>query len=324
MKSPPRPTWCKDDDIVLTFDVAREHAGMRLDRFVQNRIPRLSRTRATRVVRNCAFHASGKPRRPSERVRAGEVVLIVRPALDEPKVPLHFDVLHEDAHVLAIDKAPGLPMHPTATYYRNTLSFLLQSRYPERTPQFAHRLDRETSGLVVCGWTTQAEVALKTAFEKRRVKKRYVAIVEGRMNADEGEIDAPLGNVQQGLHIMMEVREGALPSKTRYEVLERSQSATLVQLHPHTGRQHQLRVHLAHIGHPIVGDKLYGPRGSKAFIDYMEGERSDALLKALGHPRHALHAQALRIAHPNGSGDADYEAPIPWDMARLWEARRQG
>ncbi|MEM7609680.1 MAG: RNA pseudouridine synthase [Myxococcota bacterium] len=224
----------------------------------------------------------------------------------------------------SIDKAPGLPMHPTATYYRNTLSFLLQSRYPERTPQFAHRLDRETSGLVVCGWTTQAEVALKTAFEKRRVKKRYVAIVEGRMNADEGEIDAPLGNVQQGLHIMMEVREGALPSKTRYEVLERSQSATLVQLHPHTGRQHQLRVHLAHIGHPIVGDKLYGPRGSKAFIDYMEGERSDALLKALGHPRHALHAQALRIAHPNGSGDADYEAPIPWDMARLWEARRQG
>ncbi len=321
---PPPPPGCDPDSIVLTFVVAREHAGLRLDRYIHNRIPRLSRTRANKVVRNCAYRADGKRRRPSERVKAGETVWIVRPPMDEPSVPLYFDVLHTDDHVFVIDKPPGLPMHPTATYYRNTLSYLLLTEYPDHSPQFAHRLDRETSGLVICGWNSDAEIALKKRFEGRDVQKTYLAVVEGEMAEDEGIIDSALAHVEDGLHVMMEVREDGLSARTHFQVRARRPGTTLVVLHPHTGRQHQLRVHLASIGHPIVGDKLYGKHGSQPFIDYVEGDRSDRLLAQLGHPRHALHAHRLTIAHPRDGKPATYEVPLAWDIETLWSERANG
>ena len=325
MKAPPPPPGCDPDSIVLLFDVPREHAGLRLDRFIQLRIPRLSRTRATRVVKGCAYREDGTRRRPSERVKAGETVWIVRPPMDEPAVPLRFDVAYEDEAVLVIDKPAGLPMHPTATYYRHTLSQLLVDRYPERTPQFAHRLDRETSGLVICGWTTAHEIALKRCFESRKdVQKRYVAIVEGVVDEDEGEIELPMANVQEGLHVMMETRDDGLPASTRFRVLERCANATLVALWPKTGRQHQLRVHMAALGHPMIGDKLYGAHGCDPFIRFVDGERSDELLGLLGHPRHALHAECLAIAHPIHGRIEEYVVPMADDMKELWRRRCAG
>jgi 23S rRNA pseudouridine1911/1915/1917 synthase len=314
------PPGCDPASILLTFPVAPEHAGQRLDRFIQHRIPRLSRTRAQEVVKACAYRVDGTRRRASERVRAGETVILVRPAFEEPNVPLYFDVLHEDDAILAIDKPAGLPVHPSATYHKGTLTYLLRQQYGKDAPQIAHRLDRETSGLILCGRTRAAERALKIDFENRRVSKRYLAIVRGEMPHDAGRIELPMDRAKEGLHILMEVTpdgEG-YPSATRYRVLARREGATLVALAPESGRQHQLRVHLAALGFPIIGDKLYGPEGVQPFLDYIDTGLTDALQARLGHPRQALHAYELHFTHPKTGEPTTLRSPLSDDLVALW------
>lgn len=312
------PPGCPPESIVLSFPVPREQAGMRLDRFIQVRIPRLSRTRATAIVRACAYQPDGRRRRPSERVREGEIVLLVRPPLPEPATPQSFDVVYDDEAMLVVDKPPGLPVHPSATYHKNTLTYLLRTRYPEATPHIAHRLDRETSGVLVCARTIDDERALKSAFEKREVKKTYLAIARGSIADDEGTIDLPLGRPDEGLHLLMEVRSDGAPARTSYRVVARAPGHTLVALAPLTGRQHQLRVHLAAIGHPIVGDKLYGPEGPQPFLEYIDGGMSAELESRLGHDRQALHAHRLVLRHPRRGEDIELVAPLARDLRELW------
>ncbi|MEM1417078.1 MAG: RluA family pseudouridine synthase [Myxococcota bacterium] len=314
------PPGCDPESILLTFPVAREHAGMRLDRFLQTRIPRISRTRANAIVRNCAYRADGTRRRASDRVRAGETVLIVRPPMKEPPTPGRFGVLYEDEDVLAVDKPAGLPMHPTATYHKHTLSWLLGERYGENPPQFAHRLDRETSGVVVCGKHGEAEVALKLAFERRQVKKVYLAIVRGGLEDARDVIDLPMGAVDEGLHVLMTVRPDGAKAVTHVERLEVREGASLVRLSPESGRQHQLRVHLAARGHPIIGDKLYGPAGPAPFLAVIDDGPTDALLRELGHGRQALHAHTLRIAHPRTGEPLELSSPLPPDLEAVWSS----
>jgi len=320
----PLPPGCDPSSIILSFPVAPEHAGQRLDRFIQHRIPRLSRTRAQEVVRACAYRDDGTRRRASERVRAGETVVLVRPAFEEPSVPLDFDVLYEDEAVLALDKPSGLPVHPSASYHKNTLTFLLRERFGEDAPQIAHRLDRETSGLLLCGRTRSAERDLKMGFENRRVRKRYLAIVRGIMSDDEGRIDLPMDRAKEGLHILMEVTAAGegYPAITHYRVVARRDDATLVSLSPESGRQHQLRVHLSAIGFPIIGDKLYGPEGVEPFLEYIETGMTDALRQRLGHERHALHAYELEFVHPISGEPMTLRAPLADDLAGLWGLRR--
>ncbi|MGB8332609.1 MAG: RluA family pseudouridine synthase [Polyangiales bacterium] len=316
----PLPPGCDPSSIILTFRVAPEHAGQRLDQFIQHRIPRLSRTRAQEVVRACAYRADGTRRRASERVRAGETVVLVRPAFEEAGVPLQFDVLYEDDAVLAVDKPAGLPVHPSASYHKNTLTYLLRQRFGEDAPQIAHRLDRETSGLLLCGRTRAAERELKIAFENRRVRKRYLAIVRGVMPDEDGSIDLSMDRAKEGLHLLMEVSpEGeGYPAVTRYQVVARRDDATLVSLSPESGRQHQLRVHLSAIGFPIIGDKLYGPEGIDPFLEYIETGMTDALRRRLGHERHALHAYELQFTHPSSLESMTLRAPLAEDLRRLW------
>lgn len=316
------PPGSDPDGIVLTFPVAPEQAGQRLDRFIQNRIPRLSRTRAQEIVKSCAYREDGTRRRASERVRAGEVVMLVRPRFQEPDTPRSFEVVYEDDGVLAVDKPAGLPMHPTATYHRNTLTYLLRERYGDAAmPHIAHRLDRETSGVVVCGKTREAARSLKMDFERRRVDKTYLALVRGEVAEDEGQIGLPMAAAREGLHLCMEVREegdGGLPARTLWRVRARAAGLSLLELEPETGRQHQLRVHLAAIGHPIVGDKLYGPEGVQPFLDYIEEGMTDSLRERLGHDRQALHAHALRMPHPLGQDRLELRAPLAADLRQLW------
>lgn len=321
MQRAPRrpPPGCPPDSIVLTFPVPRELAGVRLDRFIQRRIPRLSRTRANAIVRRCAHHADGRRRRPSERVREGEVVILVRPPFEEPEAPTSFGVVYDDEAMLVVDKPAGLPVHPSASYHKNTLTFLLRARYPEAPPHLAHRLDRETSGVLICARTLDDERQLKKAFESREVEKVYLAIARGRIEADEGLIDLPLGRPDEGLHLLMEVRDDGAPSRTEYRVVARAPAHTLVALHPQTGRQHQLRVHLAALGHPIVGDKLYGPEGASAFLEHIETGMTPELEARLGHTRQALHAHQLTIAHPRSGAPTKLTAPLAPDLVQLWE-----
>ena len=271
-------------------------------------------------MRSCAYRADGTRRRPSDRVRAGENVVLVRPPFEEPNVPLYFDVIYEDDAVLAVDKPSGLPVHPSATYHKNTLTYLLRQRFGPNAPQIAHRLDRETSGLLLCGRTRGAERDLKIGFENRRVSKRYLAIVRGVMPEDEGRIELPMDRAREGLHILMEVTpEGeGYPSVTRYRVVARRDDATLVSLAPESGRQHQLRVHLSAIGFPIIGDKLYGPEGSQPFLDYIETGMTDELRRRLGHDRQALHAYELEFMHPSTGESMTLRAPLAEDLVGLW------
>lgn len=313
------PPGCDPDAIVLSFPVPKEQAGLRLDRFICLRIPRLSRTRANEIVQSCAFFPDGRKRRASDRVREGETVLLVRPAMREPHTPMHYAVLYEDADVVVVDKPAGLPMHPTATYHRHTLLKLMERDYGDEAPMFCHRLDRETSGIVICSKHTTAEVELKRRFERREVGKRYVAIVRGEMENERGVIDAPMRGAEDGPHVRMVIADDGLPAVTEWHLLERRRGASLVSLHPETGRQHQLRVHLASIGHPIVGDKLYGPEGVQPFLDAIDDGLTDALLGRLGHPRHALHAHRLEIPHPRTGALLEIEAPFPPDLVKLWD-----
>lgn len=317
-ESPYIPVGCDPESILLTFPVPREFAGLRLDRFIQNRIPRLSRTRANEIVKACAYRQDGTRRRASERVRAGEVVLLVRPPMNEPEAPLDFGVLYEDEHVLVVDKPAGLPMHPTATYHKHTLTWLLKERYGADPPQFAHRLDRETSGVVICGKTRDMERALKNSFQYRHTEKTYLAVVHGAPPAT-GLIDRDIAPVTDGLHVMMEVKppgEG-LSAVTTFRTLKAGERYSLVELSPETGRQHQLRVHLAHLGFPIVGDKLYGVEGPAPFLEYIETGMTPALARRLVLPRHALHAQALSITHPVTGEPLHIRSPLPDELDHL-------
>jgi 23S rRNA pseudouridine1911/1915/1917 synthase len=319
------PEGCADNSIILTFPVAGEFSGMRLDLFIQSRIPRLSRTRAQRIVKSCAYSFDGRRRRASDIVRGGETVFLVRPPFEEPSASRELPVLHEDEAMVALNKPPGLPVHPSASYHRNTVSFILQEKYGwEAAPRIAHRLDRETSGLLLCSKGLEHERALKYCFENRKVEKTYLAIVRGELAQESGTIDLPMARVRQGLHLLMELRKDGLSAVTDYRVRARIPGFTLVELFPHTGRQHQLRVHLSAIGHSIVGDKLYGPEREAPFLENIETGLTPELLARLGHDRHALHAFRLTIEHPIHKTPISLEAPLTPDLVALWARLGRG
>jgi len=313
------PPGCAENSIVLAFPVAPEFAGMRLDLFIQTRIPRLSRTRAQSIVKACGYRQNGVKSRASDLVRTGETVYLLRPPFEEPAASRELPIVYEDETMMAIDKPPGLPVHPSASYHRNTVSFILQEQYGHAAaPRIAHRLDRETSGLLLCSRSPAHERLLKGAFEGRRMQKTYLAIVRGEMRDDAGTIDFSMARPDHGLHVLMVVRPDGLAAVTDYRVAERAGGHTLVELFPRTGRQHQLRVHLAAIGHSIVGDKLYGPEKEAPFLEVIERGLSPELIARLGHDRHALHAHQLTFEHPVTGASLTLEAPLSSDMVALW------
>ena len=314
------PPGCAENSIILSFPVAPEFSGMRLDLFIQSRIPRLSRTRAQRIVKACGYRENGEKSRASDLVRAGETVYLVRPPFEEPSAPRELPVIYEDEVMLALDKPAPLPVHPSASYHRNTVSFILQEKYGyDAAPRIAHRLDRETSGLLLCSRTLEHERTLKGLFEGRRMQKSYLAIVRGEVADDEGTIDLPMARPDQGLHVLMVVRKDGLPAVTSFRVRARVSGHSLVELFPHTGRQHQLRVHLAAMGHSIVGDKLYGPEREAPFLESIETGLTKELVARLGHDRHALHAHRLTFLHPVTQHTLTLEAPLAADLLLLWQ-----
>ncbi len=304
----------EQDIIALRIPVPPMCDGWRLDHFLKWRIARLSRTRVQMVIGEQIQFADGRRVRPASRVRAGEVIRLDRPAPVEPEVPRHFEILAEDQTFMAIDKPAGLPMHTSAKFYRNTLTAVLRERFPNEPMQICHRLDRETSGVLLVARTAQAASQLKQAFALRRVQKTYVALVHGCPEPQTGVIDQPMKLLDTPTHLMMGVSGDGLPARTRYHVLQQLGAYSLVQAEPETGRQHQIRVHLAFLGHPIVGDKLY--RASEAdFMAYCDnGLSEELLLKFDGLPRHALHAQSLTFPHPVTGQAITVQSPLPSDL----------
>jgi 23S rRNA pseudouridine1911/1915/1917 synthase len=297
--------------IVHRYVVERNCHGFRLDLYLKHKIGRLSRARIQRIIETQLTLNGVVPPKPGVRVATGDEVVITREPWPEPDVPREFAVLHDDAHVLAIDKPAGLPIHPTARYYFNTLTALLRERFPGQALQVAHRLDRETSGVLLVARGRDPARHLKQAFERRRVHKRYLALVHG-VPPDQGEVALPL-KLGGPIRVMMSVSPDGLPALTRYRVLKRLRGAALLECFPETGRQHQIRVHLAAIGHPVLGDKVYPePRRFAYFCDH--GLTTDLLRDLEGFARQALHAAAITFPHPGDGRPCTIESPLPEDL----------
>ncbi|MCX5747117.1 MAG: RluA family pseudouridine synthase [Proteobacteria bacterium] len=313
--------------IERTLVVRDELAGLRLDHFVKTQIERLSRTRIQQVIREQLTRTDGHRLKPATIVAEGERYLIRREARREPPCPRTFGVCHRDERVMIVNKPAGLPVHASAKFYFNTLVRVMAERFPDETGlQICHRLDRETSGCLVVARDREAASYLKQAFEtKKKITKEYLAIVYGHppwpaTGQGEHVLDVPLRLSRPGdpttlTHVRVIPGPGGLDAMTRVSVERQGETYALVRCILVTGRQHQIRVHLAHAGYPIVGDKLYA-HGDDAFIAYCDHGLTPELAAMFVLPHHALHAAAIAIPHPDG-GRVSTEAPLPAALAAL-------
>lgn len=301
----------------LEYEVEPNYAGWRLDKYLAAKIRRLSRTRIQGIIERGLI--SDRPLKPSSLVYPGLRFKLLRPVHDEPEAPMYVTELYRDEHLLVLDKPAGLPIHPTARYHKYTLVTLLQQKYgKDFRADPAHRLDRETSGIIVCGRSAEVARTLHRAFVEGRVEKEYLAITEGAPKEDTFFVDAPIAEGTDLIRIAVRIdpQEGK-PSRTRFVVQRRFEREgapfALVRAFPETGRQHQIRIHLQVAGFPLVGDKMYGPdpgyfdRFSRHALEPEAWER-------LRLPRHALHAAKISFAHPGHGAPLQFEAPLPEDL----------
>jgi 23S rRNA pseudouridine1911/1915/1917 synthase len=300
-----------------TLTLPREAAGLRFDQALARALPQYSRARLSAWIEAGAVQVDGRPLRGKDRVLGGEQVQIraelpadTRVAAEE--MPL--TVVFEDRALLVIDKPAGLVVHPGAGNARHTLQNALLALDPKLAlvPRagLAHRLDKDTSGLILVARTAEAHTALVAALAARAVTREYLAVCTGVMTAG-GTIAEPIGR-HRTLRTRMAVRTGGRPAVTHFRIVRRFRAHTLVRVTLETGRTHQIRVHLAHIGFPVVGDPVYGGRRR------IPAGCAPALASELkSFPRQALHAARLKLLHPLTGRELGWEAPPPADMQRL-------
>jgi RluA family pseudouridine synthase len=297
--------------------------GVRLDRYLAARFTYRSRTQWRRLIGEGRITVNGAAVRPSRVVRGGDRIGYVPRRRREPPIDREYQVLHCDDELIAVAKSGNLPIHPSGRYFHHTLLHLLLSEHPEWAPlHIVHRLDRETSGLVLFGRSRAATAALARQFREREVTKRYLALVDGTPAEDRFVIDLPLGPARQTLiRKAVGVREDGVPARTAVRVLHRGDGWSWLEARPRTGRLHQIRVHLKAAGLPIVGDKVYG-HSERFFLKFIAGERLTPQEEAqLGLPRQALHAFALRFRHPAQETAMTLSAPLPEDLRAALAAR---
>ena len=310
-----------DGIVLIPFEVEANYAGWRLDLYLCDKLRRLSRTRVQRIIAKDLV--ASVPLKASSLVYPGLSFALRKKAEPEPPIPPASELreVYADDDILVMDKPAGLPVHPSARYQKHTLTALLEERYQGRAEP-AHRLDRETSGLIVCGRTVEASRRLGVAFQQGRVEKEYLALVEGHPQ-DSFEVDAPISEGTELIRIAVRIDPDGAPSQTRFEVLQRFEHEraplSLVRCLPRTGRQHQIRIHAHHAGFPLVGDKMYGPDPSY-FDRFSRGCLEPAAWERLRLPRHALHASFLQFRHPLSGNVLSFSSPLPSDLQALLPA----
>ncbi len=300
----------------MDFETFEAPASERLDAAVALELG-VSRVVAKDLVQGGYAQVNGLPvSKPAHRLQGGEIVSVMMPDLrPEPVVAedIPIDVFFTDTDLLVVNKPPGLTVHPTPTLRGGTLVNALMGRFTlsrehmfdplegDYRPGIVHRLDKDTSGVMVVARNDEAHLALVQAFKKRLVQKEYVAIAVGRLAEDEIQLEAPIGRHPVKRQQMTVAGLNAKSARTIIHVLDRVEGHVLVQVRPHTGRTHQIRVHLAHLHAPILGDSVYG--------------RESPLIG-----RQALHAHALTIPHPHDGQAVTFKARVPDDMHEAWLA----
>lgn len=318
----PLPEYAPEPDSKQTVEVPAELAGERLDVALARLFPDYSRSRLTRWLREGAIRLDGRPGRPGERIGGGEqlqVRLEAEPDTRWQGEPGALDTVHADEHVIVINKPAGLVTHPGAGNYSGTLVNRLLHHYPELAgiPRagIVHRLDKDTSGLLVCARSLPAHTALVKQLQERSMHRVYAAVVKGVVTGG-GTVDEPIGRDPRQ-RTRMAVTRGGRTAVTHYRVAERFRAHSLLEVQLETGRTHQIRVHMAWAGYPLVGDATYAARNRLAAG---VGEALRAVL--LAFPRQALHARRLAFLHPDTAEPCRFEAALPADLQALLAALR--
>ena len=316
-----------ESENVLSFSVGEDGKEERIDVYLASQAKELTRSRAQELIRQKLVEVNRSPVKASYRLKAGDRILLTlpppRPCLLEPE-PVPFNIVYEDASLLVIDKPPGVVIHPSPGHATGTLVHGLLQHCRDLSgiggvlrPGIVHRLDKDTSGLVVVAKMDRVHTALSAQFKAGKVRKAYLALVHGLFSRKEGVIDLPIARHPQRRKEMA-VSSVGKKAITHWEKIEEfGEHFTLLLVRPRTGRTHQIRVHLSHLGHPIVGDPVYGHRKNR-WQKVFSGV-TDSVPRV---HRQMLHAKRLGFIHPETGKDCEFEAPMPADMVECIEMLR--
>jgi 23S rRNA pseudouridine1911/1915/1917 synthase len=323
-----------DQPLLLT--VGDDAAGQRLDAFLAHQLPKYSRVQFRKVIGAGGVKVNGQGTKVAYRLSAGDQIAIVLPPMNSAgpnpeEIPL--DILYEDEHIIAVNKPPGMVVHPARGHWSGTLASALSFHFRQLSsvggptrPGIVHRLDRDTSGVMVVAKTDPMHYALAAQFEARTTEKEYFAITAGVPDRDRDRIEQPIG-VHPHQREKMAIRAGHSTSREAtsfYEVIDRFPGFAAVKVLPKTGRTHQIRVHLAHLGCPVLCDKLYGGHSK---ITRSELQRRGSSTQSTDDhevllSRQALHARRIKLAHPATREPIEFMAPLPEDLNTVLEVLR--
>ncbi len=303
--------------------VSAEEAHQRLDLFLSRKLEQFSRSAFQRWIESGHVTVQGERCKAHYQVKAGEEIQITLPPQEPLELvpePIPVQIVYEDDVLLVVDKAAGMVVHPGAGNRTGTLAnalvhhFQVISRAGTIRPGIVHRLDKDTSGLMVVAKNDQAHEFLADQFKAREVEKRYLALVHGHLEEKEGTVDVPLGRDPRARTRMSTRARRSRSALTRYQVIRYYTNFTYVQVSPLTGRTHQIRVHFQHLGHPVVGDETYGKKASSNLKDPAQAQAVRNL------ERHFLHAAFLAFLHPESKERVSFERTLPEELAQFLSA----
>src|SRR6184192_4700055 len=303
-----------EDSTPIELLVSANEAKLRLDQFMAKRLPEFSRSRLQQLIRDGFVLLNNSTSRPRQIVRGGDKIELTEPPLEKIEMlpeAISFEILFEDDDIIVLNKPPGLVVHPGAGHREHTLVNALLNHCAtlsgiggKERPGIVHRLDKETSGCLVVAKDDWAHRELSRQFAERSVEKIYLALVAGKLRKDAGVIEEKIGRHPVHRQRMSVASARGRPAKTDYRVVCSGDQASLVECRLYSGRTHQIRVHLHHLGHPVLGDKVYAAHLAKNF------------------PRHMLHAWKLGFRHPHSGESKSFEASLPDDFTTAMKMTR--